>query len=768
MKRLSAISGEFQSSELETAFRAGRLEETRGQARNLFLLSAILNALFLFSDWRFHGQPHFYIAVPSRLVLIAFSLACLALVHRMASFGTLQRLMIAWQGVTASSVALLVSSHSEIALFVVLLLPMIFYLVVPISFRWTVFSASICSALLLVGYFVPAPETADMFGLVLALLTLNCALAMAVGRANRLQRLEWSATQSEMAARLELANSRDTLERIFMSVPVPLLVTSPSGEVIKANDAGYTYFGREPDKRTLQSIDTIYVDPADRQRFIAILREDGQVEGFETQIRRGDGSVRDILISSRAANIGNEPCMVSSAVDITDRKLVELHLAQLAMSDALTGLANRSHFLTATARALAALGEQEGHVALMLLDIDEFKQVNDTAGHDAGDALLRAIAARLQASVRPGDVVARLGGDEFAVLLTDVRHKTDLAQVVHRMMSNLSAPVMHKDRTIESHVSIGIAIYPDDAPVVEDLMKYADIALYEAKTRGRARVCMFEPDMLIAWEREAGMLARAREAINEDRLLPYYQPKIDLNTGRIIGFEALTRCIQADGSVRPPADIGAAFEHYQLAPAITDRLIKHVIEDMQGWMERGIDVGHVAINVSSADLRDEAFPDRLLASLSEAGLSPRHFELEVTESVFLGRNAENVERALRLLSAAGMRIALDDFGTGYASLSHLKQFPINVLKIDQRFVRDLRSNPDDAAIVRAVLNLGYSLGIATVAEGVETLDQAEYLRAGGCHFAQGYLYSPAVSAESVIALMQHMSTSFVSAPNRAA
>ena len=754
VNQLSNFSGEFVDPAREAEFQARKLPETINQMRLLLIASAVLNALFLASDWRFYGQPHFYVAIPARCTVVLFSLICLWLNARVTGFAAAQKVMLLWQAVTAVGVGLLVSSHSDIALFVVLMLPMIFFMVVPTSFRWTLTSSGGCSLLLLAGYALPNQSETTIAGLLLAVMMLNAALAIAVSRANRLRRLEWSAVQAEQSARAELARSRDMLESMFKAVPVPLVVTSDTGRLVKINQAAIDSFGTTDEANNIANVESLYARPGDRNLILERLRADGEIKAFESQMRRADGSIRDVILSSRLLDIEGESCMITSAVDITERKLVELHLAQLAMSDPLTGLANRSHFMTAADRAAIQSAEAGGCIAVLLLDVDDFKQVNDTAGHDAGDALLRAAAARLQASVRPGDVVARLGGDEFAVMVTGLTSEADLQSVMARMMAKLSDPFSHAGRSITCKASIGASLFPKHAEQIEELMKCADIALYEAKARGRGRACTFEPSMLAAWEEEAGMISNARDAIASNELIPFYQPKVDLGTGRIIGFEALLRRVRPDGEVLLPGTISAAFEYPDLAQAISSRMIGCVVDDIAGWLGEGLDIGHVAINVSGADLRNENFPDHLLASLARSGVSCSRIELEVTESVFLGRGAESVERALRTLSQAGISIALDDFGTGYASLSHLKQFPIDIIKIDQRFVRDLQDDPDDAAIVRAVLNLGYSLGIKTVAEGIETEAQADYLKTGGCHFGQGFLFSPAVPAKDVPSLFQ--------------
>lgn len=740
---LSRISGEFRSLEREAAFQANRLPESRAHAYLLFGLSALLNILFLLSDWRFAGTPHFWIAIPARLVVIFWSLGCLALSRRIHSFKALERICFAWQCVTAIGVAFLVSSRSDIAVFVLVMLPLVFYLVVPTSFRGNVGGGLGCGVVLLIGYLAPAPLAPTTPGMIMAVLMLHSGMWIAIARTNRLQRQEWTASEEARAARSALASNGEALERMFMTVPVPLLVTRHDGVVIHSNDAAARAFGPPDSIARLAIVDHRSDGPLP---LLDRLGRGDSIDNEECCIADEEGRLRDVLLAARPIVIAGAQCVLTSIVDITGRKEAERHLAHLAMTDALTGLANRSHFMATLTQAALTSGRSGSQMAVVLIDVDEFKRINDSAGHDAGDALLCAVAERLRDAVRPSDMVARMGGDEFAVILTRLQGLVDLDAILARMTGRLHAPLRHGGRDIDCRVSMGVALFPDHAGDIADLIKHADIALYEAKNGGRGRACLFEPGLLERWQREARMLERARDALTHAPPVPWYQPKVDLTDGRVIGFEALLRCVRPDGSLIMPDHIMAAFEHPELGRKITERMIDQILVDCRRWLDAGLDFGHVAVNVPGVELHDPAFPERLLQRLEAIGVEPGRIELEVTESVFLGRNVDVVERSLNRLSQAGMSIALDDFGTGYASLSHLKQFPIDVIKIDKGFVRDLETDPDDAAIVRTVLNLAYSLGIHTVAEGVENAQQLDYLRSGGCHYGQGFYFGAAVPA----------------------
>jgi len=439
--------------------------------------------------------------------------------------------------------------------------------------------------------------------------------------------------------------------------------------------------------------------------------------------------------------------------DVSDQQAADERLQWSALHDGLTRLPNRVLFQQRLEEAFARAAREGGQVGILLIDLDDFKMINDSFGHDAGDALLHSVADRLTLSISPDDMAARLSGDEFAILIDRNADRSAIQRTGTKVMAAFEEPFSHGDEMFECRASVGLSILTGDSESRLTLMKNADIALYAAKADGGGRMKFYEPRMRDEMEDRSSMLQLARDALLNDWIVPYYQPKIDLETGQISGFEALLRWNHPTNGLQGPETINAAFHDFDVAASISDRMIKLIIADLTRWEKAGLDYGHVAINAAAAELRRSNFPESLLGRLGEARIAPEKVQIEVTESVFLGRGAECVEHALRMLAGAGVSVALDDFGTGYASLSHLKQFPVDAIKIDRSFIRDLHDDPDDAAIVRALIGLGRSLGIKIVAEGVETPQQAAYLRKHGCDFAQGYLFGIPVPASAVSGLL---------------
>jgi diguanylate cyclase (GGDEF)-like protein/PAS domain S-box-containing protein len=550
-----------------------------------------------------------------------------------------------------------------------------------------------------------------------------------------------------------LSSHQSFVAKLIGASPDALLLLDSDGRVTFANEVATKSLSLRDNVQLLGSTWTEIVSPYASWRARKALAAAG---------RSGKASQFTISLSSTAwwdvivtpIDDASTVKFLVTARDITHQKLAEHNANWAAAHDPLTGLVNRSVLHQKIEDASLASARTGMPFALLLLDLDEFKRTNDTLGHDAGDALLCALAERLLGAARPDDTVARLGGDEFAVLLTDVGSEAQIENVCAKLFEAVRVPIIHDGRLLECRTSVGASIYPALADSRTELLKQADLALYAAKAAGRGTLKVYETKMRADLHRRNGMLIACRRALDEDLIVPFYQPKVDLKTKRVVGFEALLRWNDPSAGLQTPHTISAAFEDMTLAAEISDRMVDRVLDDIQVWLERGDPIGHVAINAAAAEFRRGDFAESLLQKLRTRSLPSDCLQLEVTETVFLGRGAEYVERALKSLSAEGIKVALDDFGTGFASLLHLKQFPIDVLKIDRSFVTELQVNPDDGAIVDAVIGLGSSLRMQVVAEGVETRAQHDFLEALGCNIGQGYFYSPAVPAASVRALLR--------------
>jgi diguanylate cyclase (GGDEF)-like protein/PAS domain S-box-containing protein len=477
----------------------------------------------------------------------------------------------------------------------------------------------------------------------------------------------------------------------------------------------------------------------------------GRTSRFTGFCPTAKGSPRwwDVLVSPMVGDDGKVVRLLSISRDITAQREASEQFRWASEHDALTSLPNRrsfqAHLQAATIRAMES-GEALG---LLLIDLDHFKHVNDTLGHAAGDQLLKTFGQRLKSSVRGSDLVARLGGDEFAVILHGVEKHADLILAGESILKRLGAPISFEGRALSAGASIGGAMFPEDGQSAHELFKNADTALYALKGSGRGGTRMFHSHMRAEAQKVASQLSLARIFVNEKSVIPHFQQKVDLATGRVRGFEALLRLRHPARGILPPDTVAEAFKDYELASKIGELMQESVFAEMQGWRRGGLDFGTVSINAAPAEFLRDDFAERFLGRVERHGLPPELLEIEVTEHVFLERGTEYVSRALRLLNQAGVRISLDDFGTGYSSLSHLRDFPVDVVKIDRSFVSKMLDEPEIGAIVTAVIDLAGSLAIDVIAEGVETEAQKQFLCAKGCTLGQGFLFGRAVEGVEV-------------------
>lgn len=437
--------------------------------------------------------------------------------------------------------------------------------------------------------------------------------------------------------------------------------------------------------------------------------------------------------------------------DITERRATEAKIAYMAHHDPLTGLANRVLFQAELQKATAAARRGRG-CALLYVDLDHFKEVNDTLGHSAGDALLRAVTARLRAAVRETDIIARLGGDEFAIIQTPFDVPDDAAHLARRIIAALAEPVrLSGDRAVVG-TSIGIACAPADGTDPEDLMRKADLALYQAKADGRGIYRFFKPDMTMRLQTRHALGINLRSALDRGEFELHYQVQVALPTREALGFEALLRWRPPGRTLVPPSEFIPLAESSGLIVPIGEWVIRQACTDAMTWPAHL----SVAVNLSAVQFKAEGLVSVVRSALAESGLAPHRLELEITETVML-QHSETTLQTLHELRALGVRIAMDDFGTGYSSLSYLQRFPFNRIKIDQSFVRGLGREEGSKAIIRAVIGLGTNLGIATIAEGIETETQLAQVLAEGGVVGQGYLFSRPVPAADVLPLLRNAS-----------
>ncbi len=442
--------------------------------------------------------------------------------------------------------------------------------------------------------------------------------------------------------------------------------------------------------------------------------------------------------------------MIACLLD-DEREAAELatyEIEHLAYHDALTGLPNRPLFTDRLIVALAQANRADQKLAVFFLDLDRFKDINDSLGHSTGDSLLKAVAERIRTCVRDGDTVARFGGDEYTLLIPRVEHIEDAAKIAEKIIETLKIPFVINGQELFVTTSIGISIFPHDGVDPETLVRNADTAMYRAKEQGRDNYQLYAPAMNARALERLALENMLRRALKQKELTVHYQPLIDLGSGSITGMEALVRWRHPELGLLLPAHFVSTAELSGLIIPIGDWVLRTACRQVHSWNKRLDAALTVSVNLSARQFSQPDLVAQVRDALRETGLAPELLELEITESNAM-QNAENTIRTLRELKAAGVRISMDDFGTGYSSLNYLKRFPIDTLKLDQSFVRDSTTDPSDAAIVSAVIAMAHSLDLKVVAEGVETREQLEFLRHRNCDMIQGFYFSAPLSAEEL-------------------
>jgi diguanylate cyclase (GGDEF)-like protein/PAS domain S-box-containing protein len=438
---------------------------------------------------------------------------------------------------------------------------------------------------------------------------------------------------------------------------------------------------------------------------------------------------------------------IGSFSDISERKSSEAKILHLAYHDPLTQLPNRLNLYERLTQTLNFAKRNDTRAAVMLIDLDQFKAVNDTLGHHVGDQLLIEVASRLKLSIRDSDIVARLGGDEFVVVLSGIESDDAAAGVARKISQTVSAPYLIAGNPLRTSPSIGISIYPDNATEIGDLVRFADVAMYDAKARGRGIYQFYAPEMSQESSSRMALEADLRSALEKHQFLLHYQPQLDLRTGRLTGVEALVRWQHPTRGLVPPAEFIPLAEEIGLIAALGDWVMRESCQQLGAWRKEGITHIRMSVNLSPIQFQDGGLTDRVQAILEQYGLPSESLDLEITESMAMNSPDETIAM-LRQLEETGVLLSIDDFGTGYSSLAYLKLFPLHTLKIDRSFVKDIETDPNDADICDVIVLLAHKLGLEVIAEGVETQEQLKFLISIGCERLQGYLLSKPLPADA--------------------
>ncbi|MFA7242283.1 MAG: EAL domain-containing protein [Sulfuricellaceae bacterium] len=539
--------------------------------------------------------------------------------------------------------------------------------------------------------------------------------------------------------------------KVFDSSVEGILITDAASRIVNVNRAftqitGYTAAETIGQSPTLLSSGKH--DAAFYQNLWASLKEVGQWRG-EIWNRRKNGEIYPEWLTISA--VKNEKKITTNYVavfsDITSRKQAEEHLNYLVNHDALTGLPNRTLFLERLMLALAHAHRNDKMAGVMFFDLDRFKIINDTLGHASGDLLLQAVAQRVGAILREGDTVARLGGDEFTVIVEGVSSEKDIAHIAQKIIDAIAKPLDLCGQEVFVTASVGISVYPNDGVDTQTLVKNADAAMYRAKDQGKNNYQFFKADMNARAFERLTLENSLRRALERSEFELYYQPQRDIATGQVVGAEALIRWRHPEmGLVLPDRFIPIAEETGMILP-IGEWVMRTACAQNKAWQDAGFPLMHIAVNLSGRQFKQKNLVGVIKGILAETGLDAEYLELEITESVIMEQATETIA-TLGEMKALGLQLSIDDFGTGYSSLSYLKRFPIDTLKIDRSFVRDITTDEDDAAITTAVIALAHSLKLMVIAEGVETAEQLAFLSAHGCDEMQGYYFSRPLTAEA--------------------
>ncbi|MDH5263231.1 MAG: EAL domain-containing protein [Betaproteobacteria bacterium] len=545
---------------------------------------------------------------------------------------------------------------------------------------------------------------------------------------------------------------RESEERLrkFSDATHEGIVFHENGVLTDCNDAALRLIGYRYEELVGRPV-LDFVAPDSRDTVLNNIRM-GYERGYEGAIVHKDGSRIAVEMTGKVMPYKGKNYRMTAIRDIRDRKEAEARIQYLAHHDTLTGLPNRALLMDRLEFILASARRRQSMVGILFIDLDNFKTVNDSLGHAAGDALLRQVASRIEGTIRSVDVVSRLGGDEFLVALPDLETEQSPVPVAEKLLAAVSEPVVLEGKSLSVSPSIGIAVFPRDGADAEALIRNADAAMYLAKDRGRSNFQFFSERLSQAAFDTLSLETRLREAIREEGFELLYQPQVRVDTGRLVGLEALIRWPQRDGAPVMPSDFIPIAEQRGLIMPIGAWVLRQACRQNRMWQLSGLPRVPVAVNLSAIQFKQKNLVADVESVLAETGMDAEWLEFDLTESMIMEETAD-LMRTLDGLRVLGVKLAIDDFGTGYSSLAHLKRFPIHKLKIDRTFVRDIVEDPDDRAITAAIIDMARNMGITSSAEGVETQAQLEFLRGRGCDEMQGFIASPPLRAEAVAAYL---------------
>jgi diguanylate cyclase (GGDEF)-like protein/PAS domain S-box-containing protein len=595
-------------------------------------------------------------------------------------------------------------------------------------------------------------QNRDEFGLLVS--AFNEMLDQIEKRDRELRQYREHLEEQVTARTAELSQAEEKYRAIFEDAVVGIFQITPEGRPLSINRALAQMYGYDSPGQFLAGVpnlvDQLFVNRERMKELKRRLDAEGVVRSAELEAYDKDRTKKWVLVNLRAVRgaDGNILLYEGTVEDVTDRKVAEERVQFLAYYDALTGLHNRAFLRQVLAKALASTRRQDQKIAVLFLDLDRFKIINDSLGHSFGDLLLQQVAERLKRCVREEDTVARVGGDEFLIVLAALESVTEATIAADRILNGIAAEFLIEDQRLNVTCSIDVSIFPEHGMDGETLIKNADAAMYCAKEKGRNTFQFFTEDMNIQVVERLTLENSLRLALQRKELFLVYQPQMEIASGMIVGVEALLRWQHPERGLVPPDKFIRVAESSGLIMPIGEWVLREACSQVREWQDAGLLVVPVAVNVSAVQFRQGDFLTVIKKILSETGLSPEYLELELTESTLLS-NVNVIFPMLEELRTMGLKLAIDDFGTGYSSLSYLRQFPVSKLKIDRSFVQDVVLNSDDAAITAAIISMAKGLNLKVIAEGVETGAQMAFLRVHQCDEIQGYYFSRPLTADKI-------------------